>query len=447
MAVAFWRRAQEDPGLDRADRGGRHPARRGRTAGPGQPADPRAARARPAARGRHRRRCCPTASRALEVYLAALQAGWYYTPINWHFTAPEIAYIVGDSEAKAFFVHERFARGGRGRGGRRPGFRPAAGSATATCPGSPRSGTCARASRDLARRPHRGLLHALHLRAPPAAPRACAGPCRGLDPDEAAELTTVLLQLFGVTAWPAERAPGHLAELSHRGHRVRRVPRFTSGHTLVYMDGVGRRAGAGLVERYQVTNTHMVPTHFKRMLSLPEETRRRYDLSSMRWLLHAAAPVPGSAQAGDARLVGAAGVRVLRGHRGRRHAGHPAGLAGPPGHGGRPWPISEIMIADEDGAECPPGKPGTVYMQMGLPTSSTRVTRPRPRRPGCAASSPSGDIGYLDEDGYLFLCDRKSDMIISGGVNIYPAEIEGEIIMHPAGGGRGRVRHPGRRVG
>ena len=60
------------------------------------------------------------------------------------------------------------------------------------------------------------------------------------------------------------------------------------------------------------------------------------------------------------------------------------------------------------------------------------MTRPRPRRPGCAASSPSGDIGYLDEDGFLFLCDRKSDMIISGGVNIYPAEIEAELIMHPA---------------
>ena len=96
------------------------------------------------------------------------------------------------------------------------------------------------------------------------------------------------------------------------------------GHTLVCMDGWDSEQALALVERYQVTNTHMVPTHFKRMLSLPEPTRRRYDLSSMRWLIHAAAPCPVAAQAGHAGLVGAVRVRVLRGHRGRRDDRHPA---------------------------------------------------------------------------------------------------------------------------
>ena len=244
MAVAFWRRARAGSELDRADRAGRHRAHRGRPAGPGEPAHPRAAGARACGPATASRRAAERLA-ALEVYLAALQAGWYYTPINWHFTAPEIAYIVRDSEAKAFFVHERFA-GGRARPRpTRPGSRPAAGSATATCPGSPRSRTCCDGQPDQhARRPDGGRRHALHLghhrpaqgRAPPAA---------GLDPDEAAELTALLLQLFGITAGPAERAPGHVAELPHRGHHVRRRRADAHGPHAGLHGQVGRRAGAG----------------------------------------------------------------------------------------------------------------------------------------------------------------------------------------------------------
>ena len=104
-----------------------------------------------------------------------------------------------------------------------------------------------------------------------------------------------------------------------------------------------------------------------------------------------------------------------------------------PGTVGRVWPTRELKITDDDGNVLPTGEPGTVWMRMGSgATSSTRATRRRPRKSHDAEGFFTvGDVGYLNEDGYLFLCDRKSDMIIAGGVNIYPAEIEGVIHEHP----------------
>src|SRR5215469_12729431 len=99
----------------------------------------------------------------------------------------------------------------------------------------------------------------------------------------------------------------------------------------------------------------------------------------------------------------------------RRRTGWPS-----PGTVGKPWPISEVMVADEDGGKCPPGVPGTVYLRSDL---TDFVYKGDPAKTQAARRDgffTVGDIGYLDEDGYLFLCDRKADMIISGGANIYP---------------------------
>jgi long-chain acyl-CoA synthetase len=98
---------------------------------------------------------------------------------------------------------------------------------------------------------------------------------------------------------------------------------------------------------------------------------------------------------------------------------------------GTAWPISEIMIADENGADCPPGEPGTIYMKMGLSDFAYKDDPEKTAASRLRGFFTVGDIGFLDDGGYLFLCDRKSDMIISGGMNIYPAEVEAEIIMHP----------------
>jgi long-chain acyl-CoA synthetase len=428
MALAFWRRAEQDPGWTALiEPDGTRVTAGELLARVNQLTHVlRALGLRP---GDGIAGLLPNGSPALEVYLAALQGGWYYTPINWHFTPPEIAYIVADCEAKAFFVHERYA---------------AAGGAAADLAGVPASGRLSYGEVP-GFTPVRNLLAGQPASLPAdrtagssmhytsgttGRPKGVRRPLSGLDPEEAAELTAALLQLFGV---PSGQPNVHLVTSPnyHTAVTLFGASAIHLGHTLAYMDAWDAEQALACVERYQVTSTHMVPTHFKRMLSLPEETRRGYDLSSMRWLLHAAAPCPVPLKRAMLDWWGPVVYEYYAATEGGGTLATPQDWLERPGTVGRAWPVSQVMIADEDGTECPPGKPGTVYLQMGLDfeykgdPAKTEAARLR-------GFFTAGDIGYLDEDGFLFLCDRKSDVIISGGVNIYPAEIEAELIMHPA---------------
>jgi len=197
------------------------------------------------------------------------------------------------------------------------------------------------------------------------------------------------------------------------------------------MDGWDAERVLALTERYRVTNTHMVPTQFKRLLDLPEEIRRGYDLSSMRWILHAAAPCPPGIKRAMLDWWGPRVYEYYAATEGGGTLATPEDWLAKPGTVGKPWPITQIMITDDDGEQCAPGVPGTVYMHMELPDFVYKGDAAKTEGGRLRGYFTVGDVGYLDEDGFLFLCDRKSDMIISGGVNIYPAEIEAEIIMHP----------------
>jgi long-chain acyl-CoA synthetase len=371
----------------------------------------------------------PNGIAALEIYLATHQAGLYFTPINWHFTAPEIAYIVRDSEAKAFFVHERFAAAGEAAAeaagipaagrigyGRVPGFRPV----ESLREGQPESLPADRTAG--------ASMH--YTSGTTGRPKGVRRDLSGLDPDDGSELGTALPQFFGVTAGPPNvhlvTSPNY-----HTAVTVFGGASLHMGHTLVYMDGWDAERALALVERYRVTNTHMVPTHFKRMLALPEAARRRYDLSSMRWLIHAAAPCPVGIKQAMLDWWGPCVYEYYAATEGGGTIVTPQEWLARPGTVGRPWPVSEIMIADEAGEQCPPGTPGTVYMRMTLPGFSYKGDPAKTEANRLRDYFTVGDIGYLDAEGFLFLCDRKADMIISGGANIYPAEIEAEIIMHP----------------
>ena len=371
----------------------------------------------------------PNGIAPLEVYLSALQAGWYLTPINWHFTAPEIAYILRDCEAKVFFVHERFAAAGAeaaGQAGIPASGRLCYGTVAGFLPvDAVRDGRPTELPRD---RTAGTTMH--YTSGTTGRPKGVRRELSGLDPDDAAELSTLLPQLFGITPG----APNvHLVTSPHY-HTAVSVFGGTAvhmGHCLVYMDRWDAERALALIERYRVTNTHMVPTHFKRLLALPEETRRRYDLSSMRWAVHAAAPCPVGIKRAMLEWWGPRIYEYYAATEGGGTLATPEDWLARPGTVGKPWPISEIMIAGEDGGKCPPGVPGTVYLRSDLTDfvyKGDAAKTAAARRDGFFTV---GDIGYFDEDGYLFLCDRKADMIISGGANIYPAEIEGEIIMHP----------------
>jgi long-chain acyl-CoA synthetase len=374
----------------------------------------------------------PNGAAAFEVYLAALQAGWYLTPINWHFTVPEIAYILRDSEPKAVFAHDRFAavvaaaadeaqvpagvRFGYGSEDLR-GFTPVAALRDGQSAELPSARTAG------------ATMH--YTSGTTGRPKGVRRPLTGLDPDEAYELASALLQFFGIT-------PGspnvHLLTSPnyHTAVTVFGGGALHMGHTLVCMDSWDAEQALTLVERYQVTNTHMVPTHFKRMLSLPGDVRARYDLSSMRWLIHAAAPCPIGIKKAMLDWWGPCVYEYYAATEGGGTIATPSDWLARPGTVGSPWPVSRVLVTDDDGNECPPGVPGTIYMKMGEITSFDYKGDPGKTAAGRLRDFFTvGDIGYLDRDGFLFLHDRKSDVIISGGANIYPAEIEAEIILNP----------------
>jgi long-chain acyl-CoA synthetase len=204
------------------------------------------------------------------------------------------------------------------------------------------------------------------------------------------------------------------------------------GHTLVCLDSWDSERALALVEQHQITNTHMVPTQFKRLLSLPEATRARYDLSSMRWLLHAAAPCPIGIKRAMLDWWGPCIFEYYAATEGGGTLATPTDWLAHPGTVGTPWPTSEVIVTDDSGQPCPPGVPGTIYLRMGTLDFEYSGDPAKTAAGRLNGFFTVGDIGYLDAEGFLFLCDRKSDMIISGGANIYPAEIEAEIIMHPA---------------
>jgi long-chain acyl-CoA synthetase len=372
----------------------------------------------------------PNGTAALEVFLAALQAGWYLTPINWHFAPPEIAYILADCGARAFFVHERFAELGMAaadQAGLDGAARFSYGDVDGCTPVEDlRSGQPPTRPAD---RTAGTTMH--YTSGTTGRPKGVRRPLSGLSPEEAADVASALPQFFGMTGGQPNV---HLmtSPVYHTAVTVFGGGALHLGHTIVCMDSWDAELALALVERYRVTNSHMVPTQFKRMLSLPEETRRRFDLSSMRWLIHAAAPCPVGIKRAMLEWWGPCIYEYYAATEGGGTIATPQDWLERPGTVGTAWPVSKVIVADDSGAECPPGIPGTIYMRMGEETSFEYFGDPAKT----AASRLGdlftvGDIGYLDEDGYLFLCDRKADMIISGGANIYPAEVEAEIIMHP----------------
>ncbi|MFD0665184.1 AMP-binding protein [Thermocatellispora tengchongensis] len=205
------------------------------------------------------------------------------------------------------------------------------------------------------------------------------------------------------------------------------------GHTLVIAPRFEPETVLELIERHRVTNAMMVPTMFHRMLQLPPEVRARYDVSSLAQVIHTAAACPVAVKQGIMDWWGP----VLYEYYGSTEstiafAVKPHDWLARPGTVGRPAPGFEARILDDEGEEQPPGTPGMIYVKSGSARFEYR------KDPGKTAASmrgewyAPGDIGYLDEDGFLFLCDRRTDLIISGGVNIYPAEIEAALLEHPA---------------
>jgi long-chain acyl-CoA synthetase len=191
-----------------------------------------------------------------------------------------------------------------------------------------------------------------------------------------------------------------------------------------------------LIERHKVTTSHMVPTQFHRILALPEEVRARYDCSSTRCMVHAAAPCPLDVKRRMIEWWGDAIMEYYAATEGGGTIVTAKEWLERPGTVGKAWAGAEVRILDDDGNQLGPNQIGTVYMALAQATFEYKGDEQKTKGnrvyfPDGTAFFTVGDVGELDDDGYLFLRDRKIDMIISGGVNIYPAEIEGTFLSCP----------------
>lgn len=204
------------------------------------------------------------------------------------------------------------------------------------------------------------------------------------------------------------------------------------GQTVVVMRHFDAEECLRLIEVNRVTYSHMVPINFVRILAVPEDVRSRYDVSSIRRILHAAAPCPVGVKYAIMDVFPPGAIYEYYGATEGLVSVCPADeWLAKPGTVGRAAPGIEIKILDDAGTEQPSGGVGTIYFSTMVPVRYDGA----PEKTAQARHGDLftvGDMGYLDEDGYLFLTDRKIDMIISGGANVYPAEVEGALYMHPA---------------
>ncbi|HLF98942.1 MAG TPA: acyl-CoA synthetase [Acidimicrobiia bacterium] len=374
----------------------------------------------------------PNRAEMISVYLGAMQIGLYITPINWHLAGPEIAYIVADSEAKVVVGDDRLADvlemaakevgdavAWFAVGGAIPGFRPF----TDLIDGQPETDPENRTAGEPMQ----------YTSGTSGRPKGVRRALSGLDPDDHAALTTGFLGMFGVGPYDDHV---HIcgSPLYHTAVLRFAASALTLGHTLVLMDKWTPEEMLRLIEVYRATYSHMVPTQFQRLLALPDDIKARYDVSSLRNMIHAAAPCPVDTKRRMLEWWGPVIYEYYAATEGGGTLATPEEWLAKPGTVGKAWMISEVRVVGDDGADCAAGEVGTVYMKMH--TGSFEYFKDEEKTKGSRHPADDGfftvgDIGYLDEDRFLFLRDRKSDMIISGGVNIYPAEIENELLSFP----------------
>ena len=369
----------------------------------------------------------------LEAAYAVMTLGAYAVPINWHFKADEIAYVMGDSGARVLIGHSDLLHG-------LDGVVPA-GVTMLSVPPPPEIVATYRIDPAL-RASARGAVGFdtwLAQQPPydgPTLPQpqnmiytsGTTGHPKGVKrhaptPEQSASMEAMRALIYGLKPGVRALLPGPLYHSAPNafGLRAGRL-----GDVTILMPRFEAEEFLRIIDQQKIDNVFMVPTMFTRLLKLPEQVRKSYDVSSLRHVIHAAAPCPADVKRAMIEWFGP----VIYEFYGSTESGAVTFASSEdalkkPGTVGRISPGAELRFLGEDGRILPQGEIGEIYSRIAANPDFTYHNRPEKRseieRDGFITS---GDVGYIDADGYVFICDRKRDMVISGGVNIYPSEIE-----------------------
>ena len=376
----------------------------------------------------------------LEATLGARTVGGFPVPINWHLKSEEMNYILKDSNSKILVIHsdllrelsEAIPEGVRVLEVQTPQL-------LVECYGITDGGISGLAGavdwdswvdshEPWSQEPSGETSSMIYTSGTTGKPKGVRR--ETATPEQYQQLLKVVARVLGVGPGASTVVP---APMYHSAPNAFCVYAMQLGAFLVIQPRFDPEELLAIIEKYKVTRLQMVPTMFVRLLKLPEEVRSKYDVTSLEYVVHAAAPCPPQTKKAMIEWWGP----VIWEYYGSTEMGAVTHCSSEdalkfPGTVGRPLEEATVKIFDEEANEVPAGTIGTIYGQLDVATDFTYQNDDAKRRSiERNGLITSGDIGYLNEEGYLFLCDRASDMIISGGVNIYPAEIEGVLIDCP----------------
>jgi long-chain acyl-CoA synthetase len=366
----------------------------------------------------------------LELVEGARRAGLHWVPLSVHLRPNEVAYVLNDSDARLLVASPGLAPLAaallaEGAAGDRPRF--ALGEGLAGYAGY----EAALAAVDMeGPREERALGQVfLYSSGTTGLPKGIRRPPIPFADRDKPMWDMSWKTLYGFDEDTVYLSPAPLYHAAPHGYVQRTL---SEGGTAVVLPKFDPEAALATIERHRVTHSQWVPTMFVRLLALPEETRRRYDLSSHRCAIHAAAPCPVPVKRA---MIDWWGPIVREYYGGSEGVGttavDSANWLRKPGTVGLPLNGVKVHILDDEGRELPQGQVGRIFFEGGPRFAYHNAPEKTAASYSKEGWATLGDLGWLDEEGYLFLSDRRADLILSGGVNLYPAEIEAVLAQHP----------------